>query len=65
VFRPDEVPDTGAPLQALRLLPGLLVLESQRFGDELVRQRRALRDISPRFFQTYRRLVVEARAQAR
>jgi len=65
VFRPDEVPDTGAPLQALRLLPGLLVLESQRFGDELVRQRRALRDISPRFFQMYRRLVVEARAQAR
>ena len=61
-FRPDEVPDTGAPLQALRLLPGLLVLESQGFGDELVRQRRALRDISPRFFQTYRRLVVEDRA---
>jgi hypothetical protein len=65
VFRADEVPDTGAPLQALRLLPGLLVLESQGFGDELVRQRRALRDISPRFFQTYRRLVVETRAQAR
>jgi hypothetical protein len=65
VFRPDEVPDTGAPLQALRLLPGLLVLESQGFGDELVRQRRALRDISPRFFHMYRRLVVEARAQAR
>ena len=65
VFRPDEVPDTGAPLRALRLLPGLLVLESQGFGDELVRQRRALRDISPSFFRTYRRLVVEARAQAR
>jgi hypothetical protein len=65
VFRPDEVPDTGAPLRAFRLLPGLLVLESQGFGDELVRQRRALRDISPKFFQTYRRLVVEARAQPR
>ena len=64
VFRSDEVPDTGAPLQALRLLPGLLVLESQGFGDELVRQRRALRDISPWFFGTYRRLVVEARARA-
>jgi hypothetical protein len=64
-FRPDEVPDTGAPLQALRLLPGLLVLESQGFGDDLVRQRRALRDISPRFFQTYRRLVVEDRAMLR
>jgi hypothetical protein len=64
VFRPDEVPDTAAPLQALRLLPGLLVLESQGFGDELVRQRRALRDISPWFFGTYRRLVVEARPRA-
>ena len=65
VFRPDEVPGAGAPLQALRLLPGLLVLESQSLGDELVRQRRALRDISPRFFQMYRRLVVEARAHSR
>jgi hypothetical protein len=42
----------------------LLVLESQGFGDELVRQRRALRDISPRFFAMYRRLVVEARPRA-
>ena len=64
VFRPDEVPDTGAPLRALRLLPGLLVLESQGLSDELVRQRRALRDISPWFFGTYRRLVVEARPRA-
>ena len=62
---PHEVPDTAAPLRALRLLPGLLVLESQGFGDELVRQRRTLRDISPRFFQAYLRLIVEARAQAR
>jgi hypothetical protein len=60
VFRPDEIPDTSAPLRALRLLPGLLVLESRGYGDELVRQRRALRDISPSFFRTYRRLVVEA-----
>ena len=40
---------TGAPTPAR-----LLVLESQGFGDELVRQRRALRDISPCFFGTYR-----------
>ncbi len=63
VFRPGEVPDTDAPLRALRLLPVLLVLESQGYGDELVRQRRVLRDISPSFFRTYRRLVVEARGQ--
>jgi hypothetical protein len=65
VFRPDDVPDAAAPLLALRLLPRLLVLENQRFGDELVRQRKALRDISPKFFQTYRRLEVDARTHAR
>ena len=59
VLRLGDVPDTDAPLRALRLLPGLLVLESQGYGDELVRQRRALRDISPGFFRTYRRLVVD------
>jgi len=64
VFRPEEVPDTDAPLRALRLLPGLLVLESQGYGDELVRRRRVLGDISPSFFRTYRRLVVEARPRA-
>jgi hypothetical protein len=64
VFHPDEVPDTDAPLRALRLLPRLLVLESRGYSDDLVRQRRSLRDISPSFFRTYRRLVVEARAPA-
>jgi len=62
VFRRDEVPDTDPPLRALRLLPGLLVLESQGYSDELVRQRRALRDISASFFRAFRRLVIEARA---
>jgi hypothetical protein len=46
VFRPDEVPDTDAPLRAFRLLPGLLVLENQGYGNELVRQRRVLRERS-------------------
>src|SRR5436309_13338356 len=64
LFRPDEVPETGAPLRALRLLPSLLVLESQGYGAELVQQRRALRDISPTFFRRYWRLVVEARGRA-
>ena len=64
VFRPDEVPETGAPLRALRLLPSLLVLESQGYGAELVQQRRALRDISPTFFRRYWRLVVEPRGRA-
>jgi len=62
VFHPDELPDGGAALKALRLLPGLLVLESHGYSEELIRQRRALRDLSPAFFRTYRRLVVEPRA---
>jgi hypothetical protein len=64
LFRAGEVPDTNAPLRALRLLPGLLVLESRGYGDELIRQRRTLRDISPKFFRMYRQLVVEARVPA-
>jgi hypothetical protein len=64
VFRPGEVPDSSAALRALRLLPGLLVLESRGYGDELIRQRRTLRDIGPRFFRMYWRLVVEARVPA-
>jgi hypothetical protein len=63
-FRPDDVPDTSAPLRALRLLPGLFLLERHGFSDELVRRRKALRDISPSFFRAYRRLVMESRSQA-
>jgi hypothetical protein len=62
LFQPGEVPDTDAPTRALRLLPRLLVLESQGYGHELVRQRTALRDISPVFFRIYRQLVVERAA---
>ena len=45
--------------QCFRLLPQLFLLESQGFSDELVRWRKALRDISPSFFRAYRRLVME------
>ena len=58
-FAPVTFPTPTRPLRALRLLPDLLVLESRGLGDDLVRHRRALRDISPRFFRTYRRLVVD------
>jgi hypothetical protein len=64
-LRPDEIPDTDAPMKVLRLLPRLLALESRAFGDELVRCRTALRDLSPRFFRAYRHLVMETRGQAR
>jgi hypothetical protein len=64
LFAPDEVPETSAALRALRLLPRLLVLESQGYGDELIAQRRTLREISPPFFQRYRQLVVEAGGRA-
>ena len=64
-LRPDEIPDTDAPMKALRLLPRLLALESGGLGDELVRCRTALRDISPMFFRAYRLRVMETRGQAR
>jgi hypothetical protein len=59
LFRPDEVPETSAPLRAFRLLPALLVLERQGYGAELVQRRRALRDLSPPLFRRYWQLVVE------
>jgi len=65
VFRPWEVPETDAPLRALKLLPGLLVLESQGYSDALVRERRALRDISPGFFRTYQRLIMRLGPETR
>jgi hypothetical protein len=61
LFHADEIPDTDAPLRALRLLRTLLPLESQGYSAELVRQRRMLRQISPAFFRVYWQVVVEAR----
>jgi len=54
------VPDTEPPLRTLRLLARLLVLEREGYSDDLVRQRTALRAISPSFFRMYRKLLVEA-----
>jgi hypothetical protein len=64
LFPPDEVPETSAALRAFRLLPGLFVLESRGYGEALIEQRRALRDISPPFFRRYWQLVVEAGGRA-
>jgi hypothetical protein len=60
LFPPAEIPETSAALRAFRLLPGLLVLESQGYSEELIERRRILRDISPPFFRRYWQLVVEA-----
>ena len=61
LFHAEEVPDTEAPLQALRLLRTLLPLESQGYSAELVRHRRRLQRISPMFFRAYLEVVVEVR----
>ncbi len=62
LFHANEIPDTEAALQALRLLRTLLPLESQGYSAELVRQRRRLQQISPMFFRAYLlEVVVEAR----
>ena len=62
LFHGDEVPDNETPLRVLRLLPTLLVLESQGYGAELVHHRRLLREMSPTFFRAYWLAVVEPRA---
>lgn len=61
LFHADEIPDTEASLQTLRLLRTLLPLESQGYSAELIRQRRRLQQISPMFFRAYLEVVVEAR----
>lgn len=61
LFHADEIPDTEAPLQALRLLRTLLPLESEGYSAELVQQRRRLQQSCPTFFRAYLEVVVEAR----
>jgi hypothetical protein len=56
-FEGDHAPDGGAPTRAFRALLSLLPLERGGLSDELVRQRRALQQISPSFFRAYLDIV--------
>lgn len=57
LFRSDEVPEAGAASQTFRHLLSLLPLESQGLSDALIRERRALRQLSPSFFRYYMQVV--------
>ncbi|MGH7325177.1 MAG: hypothetical protein ACREJ9_11095 [Candidatus Rokuibacteriota bacterium] len=52
-FRADDVPDVGGAARVFRHLVALLPLEQRGLTDELVRQRRALRQIDEHFFRYY------------
>jgi hypothetical protein len=64
LFRGDDIPDADTPTRAFRVLLSLLPLERGALNDELVNQRRALRQISPGFFSSYLEVVSRRRARA-
>jgi len=57
LFQADEVPDAGTAARAFRHLLSLVPLESQGLSDAVVRQRRALQQLSPGFFRYYIEVV--------
>ncbi len=61
LFRADEVPAAGIAALVFRHLLSLLPLETQGLGDLLVRQRRALQQLSPGFFRYYMDVVGQRR----
>ena len=64
LFHPDDVHDTGRPASVFRHLLALLSLEQRGLTDELVRQRRALRQLDEGFFRYYMAVVAERRASS-
>jgi len=64
LFRSDEVPEAGAASRAFRHLLSLLPLESQGLNEALIRERRALRQLSPSFFRYYMQVVPARGARA-
>ncbi len=61
LFKADEVPDAGTATRAFRHLLSLVSLESQGLSDAVVRQRRALQQLSPGFFRYYMEVVGQGR----
>ena len=53
LFRADDIPDAGDAARVFRHLLALLPLEQGGLSDELVRQRRALRQLDGHFFRYY------------
>jgi hypothetical protein len=57
LFRAGDIPDAGAASHVFAALLVLVPLESRGLTDELVAQRRALRQLSPAFFRYYMEVV--------
>ncbi|HXH83963.1 MAG TPA: hypothetical protein VNN07_13695 [Candidatus Tectomicrobia bacterium] len=53
LFRPDDIPEASAAARVFRHLLVLLPLESGKLSDDVIRERRALRELSPAFFRRY------------
>lgn len=62
LFDPDDVPDAGSAARVFRHLLALLPLEQRGLTDELVRQRRALRQLDESFFRYYMAVLDERRS---
>lgn len=52
-FGRDDIPDSGTAARAFGALLALVPLEWRGLSDEVVAQRRALRQLSPGFFRYY------------
>jgi hypothetical protein len=62
LFHPDDIPDAGDAARAFGHLVTLLPLEQRGLTDELVRQRRALRQLDEDFFRYYMAILDERRS---
>jgi hypothetical protein len=62
LFDPDDIPDARSAARVFRHLLALLPLEQHGLTDELVRQRRALRQLDERFFRYYMAVLGERRS---
>jgi len=64
LFRADDIPDAGDAARVFRQLVALLPLEQHGLTDELVRQRRALRQLDESFFRYYMTVLGERRSSS-
>src|SRR5438094_3411457 len=64
LFRTEDIPDAGDSARVFRHLVALLPLELRGLTDELVRQRRALRQLDENFFRYYMAVLGERRSSS-
>ncbi len=64
LFRADDIADAGDAARVFRHLLALLPLEQRGLTDELVGQRRALRQLDENFFRYYMAVLGERRSSA-